>query len=61
MVIGSAQEIGHRMQPRWLMYLGLVLGGVTAILFVLGYNILGVISAIITGVVFALYGVTSQT
>ena len=53
-------EIFRVMNVSWLMYAGLILGGVTAVLFILGQSTLGVVSAIVTGTVWAIYGVASQ-
>lgn len=49
------------MKTEWFMYLGFVLGAVTAILFVIGQSTLGVVSAILTGLAWTLYGVREKS
>lgn len=48
------------MNVSWLMYAGLILAGVTVILFIIDQSTLGVVSAVVTGTVWAIYGVAKQ-
>lgn len=45
---------------QWLMGLGFVVGAVTAVLFVAGQIVLGVIAAIVAGLAWTMHGVTGD-